>query len=129
MPMVIIHTTPSMSLEKRKSLVAEVRKTIPEILGVPDHIGQVILYESSLENRCSHASRDQGFVFVEITMYKGRTRELKETFLKKLISVIHFYTGIDPADINCVIREISSENMLGGVSHEFIRKMNDNGGK
>ncbi len=125
MPMVIIHTTLSMTPEKRKNLVAEVRKTIPEILGVPDHIGQVILYEAPLENRSSHASRDSRFVFVEITMYKGRTKELKETFLKKLISIIHSHTDIDPTDINCVIREISSENMLGGVSHEFIRKMEE----
>ena len=125
MPMVIIHTTPSMTLEKRKSLVAKIRKSIPEILGVPDHIGQVILYEAPLENRSSHDSRDQRFVFVEATMYHGRTRELKETFLKKLISIIHSYTGINPTDINCVIREISTENMLGGVSHEFIRKMEE----
>ena len=123
--MVIIHTTPSMTPEKKKSLVAEVRNTIPEILGIPDHIGQVILYEAPLENRSSHSSRDNRFVFVETTMYKGRTKELKETFLKKLISIIHSYTGIDPTDINCVIREISSENMLGGVSHEFIRKVDE----
>ncbi len=122
MPMVIIHMALSMPPEKRKDLVAKVRRTIPEVLGVPDHIGQVVLYEAPLENRSSHDSRDQMFVFVEATMYQGRTRELKEIFLKKIISVIHFHTGIDPQDINCVIREISSENMLGGVSHEFIRK-------
>ncbi len=125
MPMIIIHTTPSMPLEKRKNLVAEVRNAIPEILGIPDHIGQVILYESLLENRSSHGSRDNRFIFAETTMYHGRTKELKEIFLKKLISIIHSHTGIDPADINCVIREISSENMMGGVSHEFIRKMDE----
>lgn len=122
MPMIIIHTTPSMPIEKRKNLVAEVRNAIPEILGIPDHIGQVILYESPLENRSSHSSRDQRFIFVETTMVHGRTKELKAIFLKKLISILHSHTGIDPTDINCVIREISSENMMGGVSHEFIRK-------
>jgi len=123
MPMVIIHTTPSMPLEKRKNLVAEVRKAIPEILGIPDPVGQVILYESPPENRSSHGSRDQRFIFVETTMVHGRTKELKATFLKKLISIIHSHTGINPTDINCVIREISFENMMGGVSHEFIQKM------
>ncbi len=123
MPMIIIHMAPSIPLEKKKNLVAEVRNAIPEILGIPDHIGQVILYESPLENRSSHGSRDNRFVFAETTMYKGRTKELKEKFLKKLITILHSHTGIDPTDINCVIREISSEDMMGGVSHEFIRKM------
>jgi phenylpyruvate tautomerase PptA (4-oxalocrotonate tautomerase family) len=92
-------------------------------LNVAEHIGQVMLYELPAENRSTHSTRDQRFVFVQVSMYPGRTAEMKLQFLQNLVFLINRYTGVDAKDINCVIHEIPPENYCGGVSHEYIEKL------
>lgn len=124
MPQVIIHASRSIAPENRSQLVQQIRASIPELLNVPEHIGQVILYQSPEKNRATHASRDNNFIIVEVTMYPGRTKEIKQSFLENLIRLVHKYTGVDAEDINCLIHEIPSENWSGGVSHKFIEDAN-----
>jgi len=128
MPQVIIHSSSAISPEHKTQLVRSVMESIPRLLNVAAHIGQVMLYETPEENRSTHPSRDQRFVFVEVSMYPGRTAGMKQKFLQNLVSLINRYTGVDAQDINCVIHEIPPENYYGGVSHDYIEKLKKTGG-
>ena len=120
MPQVIIHAFSSISSENKKLLVQKIRGSILELLKISENIGQVIFYETKAENRSAHKSRGQNFIFVETTMYPGRSRDMKETFMNHLIALLSEYTGVNLKDINCVIHEIPPENYFGGVSHKYI---------
>lgn len=123
MPQVIIHASSSIRFEDKAQLVRSVRESIPQILNVAEHIGQVMLYEIPEENRSTHSTRDKRFIFVDVSMYPGRTAEMKLQFLQNLVSLINRYTGVDAKDINCVIHEIPPENYFGGVSHKYIEEL------
>ena len=123
MPQVIIHASSSISFEDKAQLVQSIRESIPQLLSVPEHIGQVMLYEIPEDNRSTHPSRDKRFVFVEVIMYPGRTKEMKLNFMQNLVFLINRYTGIDTGDINCVIHETPPENYFGGVSHKYIEEL------
>ncbi len=123
MPQVIIHTSSSIRSEDKAQLVFSIRESIPRLLNVAEHIGQVMLYETPEESRSTHSTRNRRFIFVEVIMYPGRTKEMKVDFLQNLIILINQHTGVDAADINCVIHEIPPENYFGGVSHEYIEEL------
>ena len=80
MPQVIIHASPSISLEDKKELLKKIKDSIPSLLSVPETIGQVVLYTTSEDNRCTHPSRDNAFIIVEVMMYPGRTKKVKQDF-------------------------------------------------
>ncbi len=123
MPQVIIHASSSIRPKDKALLVHSIRESIPRLLKVAEHIGQVMLYETPEENRSTHSTRDQRFIFVEVSMYPGRTAEIKLKFLQNLVLLINRYTGVDAKDVNCVIHEIPPENYYGGVSHEYIEEL------
>jgi phenylpyruvate tautomerase PptA (4-oxalocrotonate tautomerase family) len=123
MPQVIIHASSSIRSEDKTQLVQGIRESIPQLLSVPDHIGQVMLYEIPEGNRSTHLTRDHRFIFVEVSMFPGRTAEMKLRFLQNIVSLISRYTGVDAKDINCVIHEIPPENYYGGVSHKYTEEL------
>jgi phenylpyruvate tautomerase PptA (4-oxalocrotonate tautomerase family) len=123
MPQVIIHASSSIRPEDKAQLVRSIRESIPQLLNVAEHIGQVMLYEIPEENRSTHSTRNRRFIFVEVSMYPGRTAEMKLNFLQNLVLLINRYTGVDAEDINCVIHEIPPENYYGGVSHKYIEEL------
>jgi phenylpyruvate tautomerase PptA (4-oxalocrotonate tautomerase family) len=123
MPQVIIHAPSSIRPQDKALLVQSIRESIPRLLKMAEHIGQVMLYEIPKENRSTHPTRDQRFIFVEVSMYPGRTAEMKLQFLQHLVLLINRYTGVDAKDVNCVIHEIPPENYYGGVSHEYIEAL------
>ncbi len=120
MPQVVIHGSSSINVENKKLLVHKIRESIPELLKIPENIGQVMFYETKAENRSAHKSRDQNFIFIEITMCPGRSQDMKKTFVDRLMALLSEYTAVDPKDINCVIHEIPPDNYFGGVSHKYI---------
>ena len=123
MPQIIIHASSSIEFEKKKLLIQKIRDAIPDLLQISENIGQVIIYETSTENRSAHKSRDQNFIFVETTMYPGRSQDMKETFMNHLFTLISESTGVNPKDINCIINEISPENYFVGVFHKYIEDL------
>lgn len=124
MPQVKIHLPASIIEDQKKSLlVNEIRACMPQILKVAEDIGQVFLYETSPPCRSIHASRDPHFIFVEISMYSGRTLEMKQALTDRFIAIIHRHTGVKPADIVCTITEIPLENYFGGTSHPYIANL------
>ncbi|HKM17328.1 MAG: tautomerase family protein [Firmicutes bacterium] len=114
MPQVKIHMSQVTKTDEH-ALVEEIRSTLVEVLGIKENIGQVMLYKTPAEFRSIHASREQDFVFVEITMYPGRTQEMKQTLCDKLSALINKHTQVGPSDIICCIIEVTPENYFGGL--------------
>jgi phenylpyruvate tautomerase PptA (4-oxalocrotonate tautomerase family) len=117
MPQVKIHLSTALAQVDKPKLVKEIRDCMPRILGIPENIGQVLLYETPPECRSIHAGRDPNFVFVEISMYPGRTPEKKQALTGQCIEVIRQYTRVKAEDIVCAISEIAPENYFSGTSH------------
>ena len=124
MPQVILHVPSSIGKESKTNLVAEIRKVITEVLEISENIGQVVLYETPIEYRRIHESRDANFVIVETMMYPVRTPELKARLMESFVSLVNKYTGVDEKDINCLIHEIPPENYFGGTTHKYIEDLN-----
>jgi len=125
MPQVKIH----MSQETKTNellLAREIREVLVKVLGIKDNIGQVMIYKTPIEFRSTHESRDINFVFVEITMYPGRSREIKKILLEQICLLIKKHTNVDLSDINCCIMEIAPENYYGGVSHNYKEELKNN---
>ncbi|MFZ5351924.1 MAG: tautomerase family protein [Bacillota bacterium] len=123
MPQVIIHASDSLDVKAQQVIVSEVRQAIPEVLGIDENIGQVILYKSSFDSRSIHESRDTAFMFIQISMYPGRSRELKERLANRVIDVICKYSNVSTRDIICTISEINPDNYFGGTSHKYIEEI------
>ena len=105
-------------------MIRELREAVPKLLDIPEHIGQVVIYETASENRSAHAGRDRHFIFFEVTMYPGRTDIIKSRFMNHLIEVLSKFAEVEPEDINGVIHEIESENYFGGITHQYIEDLN-----
>lgn len=118
MPIVKIHISSTILPFQKPILVKEVRRSLSEILGIDEKIGQVILYETLPQFRSAHESRSSNFAFIEISMYSGRSAEIKKTLMKRINILVSKYLEIDEKDINCCIIEIPKENWCGGLSHD-----------
>jgi 4-oxalocrotonate tautomerase family enzyme len=127
MPQIILHLCSSISGRAKAELVHSVREAIPRILGTPDRIGQVVLYETPVDQRAAHASRDARFAIVVAMMYPGRTPDQKRTLMREIMRLITLHTGVSEADINAVIHEIPAENYFGGTGHAYIEEQRRGG--
>lgn len=121
MPQVRIHMADSISSENKSKMVHSIRELISVVLKIDRKIGQVMLYESKY--RANHESRDKNFVFIEVTMYSGRSYELKQKLANSIISEIVRYTQVDVKDINLVYYELTSDNYFGGTTHKYIEDL------
>lgn len=114
MPQVKVHMSQETKVDE-PVLAQEIRKALIEVLGIKENIGQVMIYKTPVEFRSAHESRDQNFVFVEINMYPGRSREMKETLLKRICSLFNEHANVDLSDVICCIFEVEPENYYGGL--------------
>ncbi|UCD80743.1 MAG: tautomerase family protein [Desulfobacterales bacterium] len=115
MPQVIIHISETRDQGVKSMLVKEIRQAISKTLELDTIIGQVILYESPVANRETHADRDPNFVFVEVFMYPGRDPALKKELMERFFILINRHTDVDPKNIHAVIHEIPKESYFGGM--------------
>jgi len=118
MPVAKIHISSTVLPFQKPIMVKEVRKAMVELLDIDEHIGQVILYEALPQLRSNHESRSNCFVYVEITMYPGRSPQVKASLLQRISGILSKYTEVDMKDINCCIIEVSPENWYGGIGHD-----------
>jgi phenylpyruvate tautomerase PptA (4-oxalocrotonate tautomerase family) len=114
MPTVKIHISSTVLPFQKPILVKEVRKSLVELLGIDQRIGQVILYETPPQLRCAHESRNANFVYIEITMYPIGNSETKKLLLQKISSDVSKHAEVDIKEINCCIIEIPPENWYEG---------------
>ncbi len=112
MPQVIIHKVLTNDRQRNGRLAEEVRQVVLEVLQVDQTYGKVIIYEAPMYDRSNHEEGKLNFVFVEITMFAGKTKEIKQLLVHKIVEQIEKIEGVEKKEINCVIHEIKKENFL-----------------
>jgi len=127
MPFVKIHIANSIQPDIITSLARDVRTILVEVLKIEETVGQVMVYQTLIEFRSAHISRDINFAFIEITMYPGRSVEIKKKLMEKVNLLVHITLGVSQSDINCCIIELPPENWCGGVSHQYIEELHNRG--
>lgn len=110
MPLIKIHISSTTLPFQKPILVKEARCVLIDTLKIDEKKGQVILYEAMPQLRCIQAERSLDFVYVEIIMMPGRTKEMKQDLMNKLKSLIQNHLEIPISDIICYINEIPEEN-------------------
>jgi phenylpyruvate tautomerase PptA (4-oxalocrotonate tautomerase family) len=118
MPQVVIHISETSDVGAKSSLLRDVREAISKVLQLDIIIGQVILYESPISQRETHADRDPHFVFVETFMYPGNDPALKTELSERIIMLINRHLNVDRKNIHAVVHEIPKENYFGGIMHQ-----------
>ncbi|MDP2891972.1 MAG: tautomerase family protein [Bacillota bacterium] len=114
MPQMKVHLSKSMSSADKLDMVKTLRGLMPQIMGIDEKLGQAMLYEADF--RANHESKDKNFVFIEITLYKGRSYEIKKKLADAILDVVSRYTGVDKADINIVYYEMDPHEAYFGGS-------------
>jgi phenylpyruvate tautomerase PptA (4-oxalocrotonate tautomerase family) len=114
-PQVIIHKVLTNDRQRNGRLAEKVRQVVLDVLEIDQTYGQVIIYEAPMYDRSDYKNENLNFVFVEITMFAGRTKETKQLLVQKIIEQIEQIEGVAKEDINCVIHEINAENYISGV--------------
>ena len=125
MPFVKIHVSLSIQPDVIVLLVRDVRAALVDVLEIEESIGQVMAYQTPVECRSAHLSHDINFVFIEITLYPGRSAEVKKKLMERVNLLVHSYLGVDQKDINCCILEVPAGNWSGGVSHKYIEELSE----
>ncbi len=120
MPQVKIHSPRVEENTKKELLLEEIRETIVKTLAVDEKVGQVLLCETEPGNRKTHEDRDGRFVFIEITMYAGRKKEMKQRLMGSMVEIVKKHLGVDTNDIICCIYEVEPENYFGEIRHPYI---------
>lgn len=95
------------------------------VLEIEETVGQVMVCQTPIESKSANISREINFVFIEITMYPGRSVEMKQKLMGKINRLVHNSLGVDQRDINCCIIELPKENWCGGVSHKYIEELSE----
>ena len=120
MPQIVIHSYKILDNKIKKIIVDEIRESIFKVLNIDEKVGQVFLYETNDFERSIHRSRNKNLIFIEINMYIGRTKDIKEKLMSKIVEIVYKYTKVNIDDIICLINEIKPENYFGGISHKYI---------
>jgi phenylpyruvate tautomerase PptA (4-oxalocrotonate tautomerase family) len=112
MPQMKVHISKSMSSADKQDMVQTLRDLMPRHMGIDEKIGQAMLYETDF--RANHAEKDRNFVFVEITLYKGRDMATKKKLSDAVLDTIIRYTGVDRTDIDLVYYEMDPQEAYFG---------------
>lgn len=114
MPQVIIHKVLTNDRQRNGRLAEEVRKVLQTVLNVDENHGRVIIYEAPIYDRSNHEDGNENFVFVEVTIFAGKSAQTKQQLVEAIIEQIETIEGVVRNEINCVIHEITPENYLAG---------------
>jgi phenylpyruvate tautomerase PptA (4-oxalocrotonate tautomerase family) len=101
----------------RKKLLDGVHKALVDSFKIPDSDRNQLIYEIDDENFERSANKSRMFTIVEITAFKGRSREAKRMLYQKIVENLKTSPGIEPKDILITINESALVNwgVQGGI--------------
>ena len=119
MPLVRIDLREGRPPAEREAIGAAVHHAMTETLDVPhDDVFQVIAEHGPAGLRYDPSylgiERDDGIVFVQITMRSGRTRDQKRALYRRVTELLEERAGVRPANVLIVIAENGLEDWSFG---------------
>lgn len=110
MPLVKIEILDGKTMEYKKAIKESIHKAMVGVLKIPETDNMQKIYELKAENIEVLPSMTDGAVFIEITMFKGRTFECKKNLYKTIVENLKYSPGIAEGDIFIVLHEEPLEN-------------------
>ena len=115
MPFTQISLRKGKSVDFRSQLMEEIYLAMRESIGIPEHDRFATITELEAGNFNNSGDylgikRSDDIVFIQITLNKGRTTELKKALYAKIAERLSANLGIRPEDIVISLLEVAMED-------------------
>lgn len=110
MPLVRVDIYKGKSQEYKKAILNGIHEALVEAFKIPEDDRNQRLYEIEEENFERRNNKTKNFTIIEITAFKGRSREAKKLLYKKITEKLSENPGIKASDIVIYLNEVSLEN-------------------
>ncbi|MGE5403804.1 MAG: tautomerase family protein [Candidatus Saccharibacteria bacterium] len=110
MPLVKVELRAGKTPEYKKAILDGVHDALVQAIKIPEWDRNQRLYELNSENYEIPSNKSEDAVIIEITMFKGRTKEAKRQLYQNIVANLARSPGIEGNDIMIVINEPPLEN-------------------
>lgn len=110
MPLVKIEMLKGKPAAYRKTLLNEIHQALVESIKIPDQDRNQKIREYAEENFEIQPGRTKNAVFIEITLFEGRSLEAKKALYQNIVNRLKEKLKIDPADVLILLREEPMHN-------------------
>ncbi|MGD1045384.1 MAG: tautomerase family protein [Bacteroidota bacterium] len=117
MPIVRIEIYKGFEAGYRKKILDGVHQALVDSFKIPDADRNQLLYEFEDDRFERNANKSRSFTIIEITAFKGRSREAKRMLYRKIVENLKTSPGIEREDILITINEPELVNwgVQGGI--------------
>jgi 4-oxalocrotonate tautomerase family enzyme len=121
MPLVKIEIVKGKTKEYKKIFLQTVHDALMNTLNIPDDDRFQRIYEIEEEDFERNATKTDKFSIIELTLFPGRSKEVKRNVIKEIIRLLGERLNISPADIFIIINEPVLDNwgMRGDQASEL----------
>ena len=110
MPLVRIDMYKGRSEERKKNILDAVHRALVEAFKIPEDDRNQRICEFDECNFERRSGRSKEYTIIEITAFKGRTRDAKKLLYSKIVEYLSSDADIPPSDILIYINEPPLEN-------------------
>ena len=105
MPIVRIEIYKGFDAGYKKKIFNGVHKALVDSFKIPDSDRNQLVYEFDDDSFERSKNKSKSFTIIEITAFKGRSREAKRMLFQKIVENLKASPGIEPKDILIIINE------------------------
>ena len=105
MPIVRIEIYNGFDAGYKKKIVEGVHHALVDSFQIPDSDRNQLMVELNDDSFERSANKSRSFTIIEITAFKGRSREAKRMLYRKIVENLNTSPGLEPADIVITINE------------------------
>jgi len=116
MPDVLVEVRGDWLGERKTDFINVIWAAIAEVLRTPDKDKIVRLVEHSVENFSIPSWASDRFTHIEITMFEGRSIQVKRSLYEAIVRNLEHFFGVPPNDVKIILIEVrpSEVGMRGG---------------
>ena len=111
MPIARVDVTGPKSAEYKRDIMAAVRSAIVTCLGAGDERVNVRVVETEPECVDVPSCRTDRYTVVDVTLYEGRTDEMKRAFAETLRAGLALSPGIEPSEVSIALHSMSTTDL------------------
>lgn len=105
MPVVRIEIYKGFDAGYKKKILDSVHRALVDAFNIPESDRNQLVYEFDKDDFERSTNKSRSFTIIQITAFKGRTREAKRKLYQKIVENLKVSPGIEPNDVLIVIQE------------------------
>jgi 4-oxalocrotonate tautomerase family enzyme len=110
MPLVNISMYKGRTPQAKKTILGVVHTALVDAFKIPDSDRNQQIYEFEKADFEQGSTKSKDFLIIEITAFKGRSKEAKKQLFAEIVENLQTKAGIAPTDVLIVINEQPLEN-------------------